>query len=205
MNHFYRLIATFLFLTSVLSAQEDDGLRPVRGMIPVPLWQQPWVWITLAVTLVVAAIALIFFLKSRKPKVIKQPTAYELALKDLEDARKLMDAGEDKAFSIAISNTVRYYIERAYKVAAPEQTTEEFLTEASKHPRLSGEPLHQLSAFLQLCDMAKFAQQTFGETQRSEQYNSAFQFIDKSHQEEMNQMHNPATSASKEPLEVAQK
>ena len=54
---------------------------------------------------------------------------------------------------------VRRYIERAHLIHAPEQTTQEFLAAAAKHPRFTPEVLALLKTFLESSDLVKFAGQ----------------------------------------------
>jgi hypothetical protein len=54
---------------------------------------------------------------------------------------------------------VRRYIERTHGIRAPEQTTEEFLAAATRHPRFTPPVLASLRTFLESSDLVKFAGQ----------------------------------------------
>lgn len=185
----------FILFSSLLSLSAQDDIRPSKSLISKPFWETPTPWILLGVT-VTLILALVIWLRwrARRPatpeKII---SAYEEALSGLEKAKPFMERGEDKAFSIAVSNTIRRYIERTFAIAAPEQTTEEFLEAAAQHPQLNGEPLDRLAGFLELCDRAKFAQQAFGDSQRQAQFDHALQFVEQSEAQKPDPK-NPRTS-----------
>jgi len=133
-----------------------------------------WVWVVLAVAL---AVAMYFvFKKWRKlPKANIEPPqpsrpAWEIAFERLADltARKLIDKGEFKEYYIVLSGIVRKYIEDRFDIKAPEMTTEEFLKSLQGSGVLDDAQKDILKAFLNLCDMVKFAK--YGPTkQESEQ------------------------------------
>lgn len=66
--------------------------------------------------------------------------------------------------SQVLSFIVRQFIENAYQVHAPKQTTEEFLQVASQDTRFSAETKIQLQYFLISTDRAKFARSANGES-----------------------------------------
>ena len=81
----------------------------------------------------------------------------ELALQRLEELRALMLPASAAAFSVAVSDIVRSYIEQRFAVVATRRTTEEFLHDLleSSHASLAR---HRalLGKFLHLCDFVKF-------------------------------------------------
>ncbi len=81
------------------------------------------------------------------------------ALLELSDlvARGLIGRGEFKAFFLELTGIVRRYIERAHRIRAPEQTTEEFLNAAARDPRFRPDVLATLRRFLETADLVKFA------------------------------------------------
>ena len=52
---------------------------------------------------------------------------------------------------------MRVFIEDMYKIQAPEQTTQEFLTELAQHPTFSKDVQQKLNDFLSQADLVKFA------------------------------------------------
>lgn len=86
-------------------------------------------------------------------------TPGERAFAELERllTRGYLEKGLYKEFYIELTHVVRRYIERAHGIHAPQQTTEEFLQEASRHPSFKGEVLTRLKEFLESADLIKFA------------------------------------------------
>ena len=146
------------------SDQTAGDIRDIRGLVSIP---NPWLPY-LIVTGVVAALALIalsIFLFRRFRK--RRPMApvicpYDQALNDLRATRSLMSDGRDKEFSIAVSDAVRFFLERQFSIPAPESTTEEFLIRIHDHDLMKGKLSDTFSEFLQQCDLAKFARHAFG-------------------------------------------
>jgi hypothetical protein len=85
------------------------------------------------------------------PKELALHQLSELLSKDLP-ARDMV-----KEFYLELTMIVRLYIERAHRVRAPEQTTEEFLDAVTHDPRFSQEVVKKLEVFLQAADLVKFA------------------------------------------------
>jgi hypothetical protein len=95
----------------------------------------------------------------KRANVAAQRSAYDDAvakLRTLEDRGAPAADGAD-AWFVELSAIVRSYLERRYEIRAPELTTEEFLLEAARSGRLSGEHRSLLEAFLERCDRVKFA------------------------------------------------
>jgi hypothetical protein len=103
---------------------------------------------------------------------------YELALERLEEARRLMKPEQARAFSFAVSEIVRNYIEECLSVRAAHRTTEEFLHDMATRP---DSPLiaHQpvLAEFMRHCDLAKFARWILSEARMEAMWECARDFI----------------------------
>lgn len=181
MRRAWAAAALSICITGVIQAQEDDILD-IRPMREAGFWEANWQWAApvLAGVLIVAAVALYFALR-RKPE--KPLTAYQRAMKEIAEASGLKDGGNDKAFSIAVSNALRNYIEAVFRIRAPEQTTEEFLSSAKSHPRISADALKTLGTFLELCDLAKFARHAFGPEERDQLIATAKEFVEQARTE----------------------
>jgi hypothetical protein len=83
----------------------------------------------------------------------------ERALAELADllAQHLVESGQVKAFYFSLTMIVRQYIERAHRIRAPEQTTEEFMEAVGRDIRFSPEVVARLRKFLQAADLVKYA------------------------------------------------
>ncbi|OIO59354.1 MAG: hypothetical protein COZ46_02590 [Verrucomicrobia bacterium CG_4_10_14_3_um_filter_43_23] len=166
-----------------MNAQTDihDILPPLE--IPWPLW----LWAAIIATAVLLFIVFYWLIrkylkrlrqKRAKAQYAPPPTPYELALKALDEAQQLMSPGNDHALSIALSDTIRVYLEKEYVLPAPERTTEEFLHDVSAQLLFRGETLDILSLFLQQCDLAKFAKQAFTPEQQKVLLDKAKKFLE---------------------------
>ncbi|MDP0496280.1 MAG: hypothetical protein Q7Q73_08730 [Verrucomicrobiota bacterium JB024] len=170
-----------LLAAAPLYAQEDD-IMDIRGLAGDTYWEANWPW--LVPTVIVGAVVVIFLIRLivkrlNRPRPL---TARELALKQLSEARAILEDGQpdaDKRFSFAVSDALRGYMERALGLRAPEQTTEEFLATARHNPQLKPSAVAVLGEFLGLCDLAKFARHAFGSDERERLLSTATSFIEK--------------------------
>ncbi len=162
----------------------ESVMRDIRGPVEV---SNPWLmWmIALGLLILLAGILLLMHRLSKQRKTAAQSPPpvppYEQALKELEAARGMIQPGNGKPFAVAASGVLRRYIERQFKMPAPERTTEEFLPLAMKHEHITGPLAALLASFLQQCDMVKFARQPLDVSSMEKLYAGAENFIKESH------------------------
>jgi hypothetical protein len=89
-----------------------------------------------------------------------------------------MLAGEIEAFYVAVSDAVRQYIERQFRLRAAEQTTEEFLQDMTRSQRLRPTHKELLAEFLTQCDLVKFARFRPGPKEMEAALAAATRFVD---------------------------
>jgi hypothetical protein len=108
-----------------------------------------------------------------------QPTLLQRTLQQLEATRALMEAGDARAFSEAVSDVVRAYIETRFHIMATQRTTAEFLGDcvAQAGPGLKDHE-QALAQFLRFCDLAKFARWSFDGQQMQAMLGSARHFVE---------------------------
>jgi hypothetical protein len=130
-----------------------DDIRDIHGPIVVRASRPTW-WAVGAGTAVVLAAAGVE-LWSRRGR--QRLPADVRALRALAQQRTLA-AGHPRAFAIAVSETVRAYLEEALSIHAPRRTTEELIADLVRD-RQGPLAAHQfeLTDFLRQCDLAKFA------------------------------------------------
>jgi hypothetical protein len=157
----------FPFLTlqvESLLTGTNSQMRDIKGLVD---WPNPWrkrLLVALAAMAAIAAIAgLIAYALPRRRRAAARPTPppppHEMARRALEAlARKgYIEAGNAEPFYVDLSGIVRTYIELRFGLRAPELTTEEFIREATGSRLLSLDHQQLTMAFLEQCDLVKFA------------------------------------------------
>ena len=101
----------------------------------------------------------------------------ERALRELTDARTLIESENPHALSLKVSETVRGYVEQVFDVHAPRRTTQELLDDLMRASSPVAPFRGQLGAFLELCDLAKYARWSLSRSQMTEIVDRAEQFV----------------------------
>jgi hypothetical protein len=156
-------------------AVAEQDIRDIRPPYHIP---PNWLWLAwTAGGLALAALGYGAW-RGRHRLGMRVKLPYELALEELEAARRLMQPEQARAFSIAVSEVVRDYIEKSFPVRAAHRTTEEFLRDLATSPDsplLAHQPV--LADFLGHCDLAKFARWILSVPQMEAMLHSASAFI----------------------------
>ena len=151
-------------------------IRDIKGFVPVPLG---WWWLVIVLALLVIAAVSIWLWKRKKPttatEIVVPPTALEIAIEALRQLQE--DNPPVEQFFIRLSNIVRQYLEARFALHAPERTTEEFLCEVSQNRTLSEAHKELLGAFLQECDLVKFARHQPDAADRQRAFRAAERFL----------------------------
>ncbi|MBI5821338.1 MAG: DUF4381 family protein [Verrucomicrobia bacterium] len=176
----------------------------IRDIKPDVLILPPW-WVWAALVLVVVAVVLVVWLVLRKRRqeakeqFVPRQNAVEEARERLEAARRLMLAGEVEAYYVAVSDAVRQYIERQFRLRAAEQTTEEFLQDMTRSQRLRPTHKELLADFLTQCDLVKFARFRPGPKEMEAVLAAATRFVDETVPQEIvlgSESHAPGTESA---------
>jgi hypothetical protein len=161
-------------LSQAQPAAEPD-IRDIRPPYHIP---QGWLWIAWTAG-GVALLALGYGTwRWRRHLGGRTKLPYQIALDRLEEARQLMQPEQARAFSFAVSEVVRDYIEECFDVQAAHRTTNEFfrdLATRSDSPLASYQPV--LIDFLHHSDLAKFARWILSVPQMEAMLQSAGAFI----------------------------
>jgi hypothetical protein len=162
--------------TAVPSSMADD-IRDIRGPLHLP---DPLLWLYYtagACLFLIGAAAAWRWLRRRK--VLRAKLAFEIAFEQLERAKTLMKPEMGDAFSVAVSNAIRAYIESRFDLRVTRHTTEEFMTRIADEPSGDlGRYADLLHHFLEHCDLAKFARYLLTLDQMKEMHQSAWDFVD---------------------------
>ena len=171
-------------VSSVLAAGDDPNRpRDITGLLvpPAPrpsLLRRYGPWTAAAVAAAGLLLAGLWWW-SRRQRLVPPVAPDVWALDELRklESQGLVRAGRTREFYYAISEIVRGYVERRFTLHAPEMTTAEFLgtlTHAGG-PLLSFAP--QLRAFLEACDLAKYAAHEPGLDAADQALSTAREFI----------------------------
>lgn len=163
----------------------DGGLRDIAEPIYIINW---WYVAGMAIAAFLTVVLadrlirkLVWHPRKAREEAAKIIPPYEEAMQQLSAVKPLMAAHNDEAFSVAVSQVLRRYIERQFEIRANEMTTEEFLPIATGHNAFSGELSTLLTAFLGHVDLVKFAQHNLDEASMNELFLSAERFIRESY------------------------
>ena len=130
---------------------------PLHDIVgPLPFFSGP-LWVIVAVLFAVAfGGGLLWWFAGRKKNVRLTPR--EAALRDLARLRASLTEGTDHSFGVGVSDVLRCFLGEALGLAAPRQTTEEFLESLRGSLRFLPSEQEALSEFLHHADYMKFAQ-----------------------------------------------
>jgi uncharacterized lipoprotein YajG len=154
------IVVKSLGADSLETAKLRDIQPPV--LLTEPRRSRTALWAAMGGVLVAAGGILAVLLAKRrrkKTRVEKRIPAHILAFEELRRLREmdLIGQGKIKEFYIAISDIMRFYIERRFGIHAPEQTAEEFLEAVSRDGVFDVPTRSTLKEFMSHCDMVKFA------------------------------------------------
>jgi hypothetical protein len=153
------------------SAPQLEDIAPPLDVFPYPPWM-------IGFGILLLLIFVFFGIRwwtSRRPTAPPPTPPRVLALSALEKLGLQMETLSPYAFSIAVSDIVRQFVEADTGVHAVRQTSVEFL--ASISTRLSVSDRDLLTGFLEHCDLIKFAQATATTTDSRTLLASAEAFI----------------------------
>lgn len=172
---------TFAQLATTAPGQAGADLHDIRGPVDIAT---PWTT-ALVVAAALAAVAAVVWLGVRRSRrrspAPPAKTAEEVALARLAAARALMTPPQAPAFTLAVSEAVREYVEGRFGARAPRRTTEEFLHEVVARPG-SDLAAHapRLESFLHHCDLVKFARAGLSADEMEALHASARRFVEES-------------------------
>jgi len=145
-------------------ASGSEKARAMKGLYQWPRALPVRIGLAL-IALIAAALATVLLarlLRRRRavqaaPKPLPQPHEIALAALDMLLRRNWIETENIEPFYIELSGIVRTYIEGRFNLRAPELTTEEFIRDATSSHHLSLEHQQLCTAFLEQCDLVKFA------------------------------------------------
>jgi hypothetical protein len=148
-------------ITSQIGKPNLDEMRPITGPEQVPptwSWREVLVWTELGLLLaaVVLLVAEAIGRRFRRTAVLS-PAAWALRELDRLGGLDWSARGALEQFPTLLSDVLRRYLELRFRLRAPRQTTAEFLAAMQESTQLTPDQQGLLRAFLERCDLAKFA------------------------------------------------
>ena len=151
--------------------------------VPIDLSDFPWSWVVLiALTVLASALLLYFYKRKSGPSEQIKETEPEVdpfaqALEQLDELSSLMPKLNAKPFIFKLSEILRLYVERQFKLPAMEKTGEEFIHEVSIHPLLRQKFEIPLKKFVQRGDLIKYSAENFNAQELKSLLDSAREFV----------------------------
>jgi hypothetical protein len=147
-------------LTSQDSVFEPRDITGTLTPPAQPLSASAWAVIIGGVIVAAAAVVLlIVWLRrlARRPPPPILPEVWALRELSLLEAASQTESWQPREFYYRLSEIVRVYIERKFRLAAPEMTTEEFLRALARDRGALPYDANRLREFLEACDLVKYA------------------------------------------------
>jgi hypothetical protein len=155
-----------------------NDIRDIKPPVDI---SNGWEWVGWGLA-ALAIIGLVMFVWRRWQKwrsqvaIVPPVPAHVRAKQKLAEALALI--AQPKSFCVAVSDTIRLYLEERFDFRAPERTTEEFLHELQGTDLLAAEQKEKLGDFLEGCDLVKFAKYEPGEPELLGLHGSALRLVE---------------------------
>ena len=180
--------------TSVSTAD----IRGIKPPVEIPGdWE--WVWWVAGAAILIAAMAWVwvrYFKNKDQAVAVPEIPPHLRAKQKLQAALALIS--DPRLFCIEVSTISRVYLEERFNFHAPERTTEEFLLELQSTRLLTPDQKESLAAFLQSCDLVKFARFEPNEIALRELHDSALRLVDETQFEPLKRDGQSSTSLQPE-------
>lgn len=170
---------------NTVAVDTTKAIKDIKGPINVPYTFADFIPYIIGLLLLGLLIwGIIYFIrKSRQKTVIpekyipKRP-AHEIALEELVALReeKLWQQGNIKEYYTRLTDIVRTYIERRFKINALEFTTDELMNSIAMK-KLDADNFSKLQYVLELADMVKFAKASPISSEHELSMSNSFEFV----------------------------
>jgi hypothetical protein len=159
-------------------APNTNDIRGIKPPVEIP-YEWLWLWITLAVVFLIAAAVTSWLILRKKQAVIPLPPPVPPHVRAKQRlAEALPFLSDPNRFCTLVADAARLYLEERFRLRAPERTTEEFLAELRTSPHLTLDQKQSLGAFLESCDLVKFARFEPTETALRQLHDAALRLVD---------------------------
>lgn len=174
-----------LFLVLSFPVDKTNTIRDIKGIYKVPIGFReiyPFILVFLGIIIIILLIWYIIKKKKQNEPIIFRAKPMDppdvIALRELDrlKAEKLWQQGKVKEYYSGISDILRVYIEGRFNITAPEQTSDEILTNIREAIHNNAD-YNRLKSLLQLADLVKFAKANPEPDENVEQFENACQFV----------------------------
>jgi len=184
---FVKTTALPIEIKSVLDPQKpSQDIKDIKGIIAVPhslLWFLKIILIIILIGLIIFFI-IRYIIKHKKHKPTKEEIILaippkEYAIQQLEELKNknLVEKGQIKDYYDSLSDILRYYVSRVYKIDGLEKTTKELFSLLKD--KMDIENNRELRSFLINCDFVKFAKVIPSQEDTQKDFEQAKNFIEK--------------------------
>ena len=159
-----------LFYSTTVEVDTSQAIKDIKEIIEVPYtfmdWlEDNWIYVSIGAAALLLVVVLIILLRRKPTAEPYQPPApvvppHEIALKALQELseQKRWQNGDIKGYHYELTLILRQYLEKRFKIAAVEQTTEETM-QSLRFSAMKQEEQDALRQVLMLSDMVKFAKE----------------------------------------------
>lgn len=155
-----------------------NDIRGIKPPVEIPN-EWLWLWITLAAVFVIVMAVMAWILLRKRQALAPLPPPVPPHVRAKQRlAEALAFLSDPNRFCTVVADTTRVYLEERFSLRAPERTTEEFLVELRTSPHLTLDQKQSLGAFLESCDLVKFARFEPTESALRQLHDAALRLVD---------------------------
>jgi hypothetical protein len=175
-------VTTRVAKVDTTEARDRVGIEELPPLAEATTW---WPWLLLGLPIALA-VAIFMRRRRRHVRLAESRPAGSIALQELDSLVHQPAASPEqlKQFYAGLSDVLRHYLERRFRLPATRWTTPEFSVALTQAWPQDGEQRKTLDEILQRCDVAKFAEETPGSEERQHLMAMARQFIMQTNQSE---------------------
>ena len=186
-SKFIKTTALPIEIKSVLNPQKpSQDIKDIKGIIAVP---HSLSWYLKIILIIILIVLIMFFIiryiirhKRHKPtqeEIILAIPPREYAIQQLNELKNknLVEKGQIKDYYDTLSDILRYYVSRVYKVDGLEKTTKELFSLLKD--KMETENNRELRSFLINCDFVKFAKVIPSHEDTQKDFEQAKNFVEK--------------------------
>jgi hypothetical protein len=177
-----------LLNVNTVAVDTTEAIKDIKPPLDEPIaWTEYLIYFLIAIAAAALIIGIIYYLKKRKRKAKEEVLDYDpripthiLALQSLKDLEneKLWHKGMVKQYYIKLTEIIRLYIKRQFRIDAMEMITPEIIDNLEKH-RFENELIQSMKTLFELADLVKFAKYQPIPDENSKSMTMAYDFVER--------------------------